>query len=347
MSAENLKEQRSFWVRRYCQKLGETGFLDTPVKSPTEYASYIADLLLDKVKEKSPLTPPIMLSSVAGDFSIQPEPNIENMDDAYGMINFDKTKGEFIITLRGDCMQDEAQHPWQESHLNLMGRFTYTHEIAHRFLFIPKGDGNFINARNETLKKVEDPNPFYHLRELEEMSCNLIARRTLIPSPLVAELARTYLPDEKDLPLPSIGELILEASQKFLAPPSSAILAFREAVHKNYLKVDPDLFMLYLRYTMRKKYEMGVIRVKILVGPFTGNNTGLKEPFLYMSYPDKLGSRFYRGTAVRIFCHDWDKCQGEIDTPIIIDKDGKKLVLQMEGFWQSIADDETLRTALI
>lgn len=127
---------------------------------------------------------PIRLSSVAARFKIRPKPQlIAGSHD--GEIEFDEHQAEFVIRL---CT------PRQDATISELGkhprfRFTYAHEVAHRFFFVP-WNGSWKRALDIITADLHDASQLKEkitLRRLEEGLCNNIARRVLVPDELIAK----------------------------------------------------------------------------------------------------------------------------------------------------------------
>jgi hypothetical protein len=126
--------------------------------------------------------PPVRLSTVAENFGIRPKPQVitGNHD---GEITFDEESREFVIRL---C------YPHLDISLGQLGksprfRFTYAHELAHRFFFVQWKD-SWKRALDITTKDLASADQFKEqlgLRLLEEGLCNNIARRILIPDEMM------------------------------------------------------------------------------------------------------------------------------------------------------------------
>jgi len=126
---------------------------------------------------------PIKLSRVASKFLIEPRPQIVE-GDRDGEIEFDHTSETFRIKLFSDG----------RSSLRELGRmpryrFTYAHEVAHRFFFVNKGNEwlrviDLVSDREDPVERIRSRR---YLNWLEERTCNRIAARVLIPQQLIEE----------------------------------------------------------------------------------------------------------------------------------------------------------------
>ena len=142
----------------------------------------VADLLTAIRARNAQLPPPIRLKKTAKDFLIDPRPEIVQ---GYhnGELRFDSRSGLFRITL---CCHDPSIS-LRELGGDLRYRFTYAHEIAHRFFFIQKDNGwlRAIDLAADAAGPVERIRRRVYLTRLEEGACNRIAARVLIPDEFI------------------------------------------------------------------------------------------------------------------------------------------------------------------
>jgi hypothetical protein len=125
---------------------------------------------------------PIRLSRVAPQFSVRPTPEyISGSHD--GEIRYDQETRLFIIRL---CC-DRGQLPLDDVRQLPRLRFTYAHEMAHRFFFVQKAQGwiRALEAVTVALKPSLRLQELVTLSRIEEGLCNNIARRLLIPDKLL------------------------------------------------------------------------------------------------------------------------------------------------------------------
>jgi hypothetical protein len=124
---------------------------------------------------------PVRLSIVAEHFLIRPNPEIISGSHD-GEMEFDASTGKFIIKL---CSSEKKQ--LSELRDLPRHRFTYAHEMAHRFFYIQKG-GQWVRAIDSVtarLSTVEAMRERITLSRSEEGCCNSIARRLLMPEHLL------------------------------------------------------------------------------------------------------------------------------------------------------------------
>lgn len=135
--------------------------------------------VLNELRKSSPQSAlPVRLSTVADRFLIKPKPEmIEGNHD--GEIDFHSGSGMFVIKL---CQTADTSSAKRRSGLARL-RFTYAHEMAHRFFFIPNS-GAWIRAVDAVLAGLPAPLAMKEritIGRIEEGVCNNIARRLLMP----------------------------------------------------------------------------------------------------------------------------------------------------------------------
>jgi hypothetical protein len=138
----------------------------------------IVDTLLRAVRQQhSGKMLPVRLSLVANEFSISPMPHLtQGAHD--GQLEYHERSGQFVITL---CTPFPGR-PLREQPNRARMRFTYAHEVAHRFFFVNER-GKWARARDlatSNLPLAEEMRQKITLSRIEEGLCNSIARRVLI-----------------------------------------------------------------------------------------------------------------------------------------------------------------------
>ena len=93
-----------------------------------------------------------------------------------GSISFDEERRKFRIYL-------SSQGVAEQMGFRKTLRFVYAHEFAHRFLFVPYGDG-WVRALSQVAEGVQTGQRLSVVRKLsriEENICNDVAGRVLVP----------------------------------------------------------------------------------------------------------------------------------------------------------------------
>jgi hypothetical protein len=170
------------------------------VRTRAAYETDVVQRVLSGVDRRSGRTLPIRLSMVAQDFLIDPLPEIEpSVRD--GCLEFDKTKGKFVIKLgRNSRKRELGPRDMLYEGLNPLllrrERFTYAHEFAHRFFFVEEG-GTWRRAADIAVAGLTGADHFdasARLYRSEERSCNNIARRLLVPDDGLRNLTNALCP---------------------------------------------------------------------------------------------------------------------------------------------------------
>jgi hypothetical protein len=139
----------------------------------------IVDTILGAVRQRHSGTRlPVRLSAVANDFCISPVPHLTHGSHD-GQLEYEEHSRQFVITL---CTP-YPDRPLREQPNRTRMRFTYAHEVAHRFFFVNER-GKWSRARDlatSNLPLAEEMKQKITLSRIEEGLCNSIARRVLIP----------------------------------------------------------------------------------------------------------------------------------------------------------------------
>jgi hypothetical protein len=126
---------------------------------------------------------PIRLSSIVEEFLIRPQPRMV-FGRGDGHIEFDKLAGRFIITLHSARRQQQLDGAADEER---RARFTYAHEVGHRFCYAQVDDQWFraLDLATSALPRGERLRTRVTIAQREEGFCNSVARRLLIPDEAV------------------------------------------------------------------------------------------------------------------------------------------------------------------
>lgn len=336
--------------RLYRELLGQTGFLPPSIKDTGKYAHDIVGLIHYKLQTNGVMHPPVLLSTIAEDFSINPAFRLKPLGSNMGTMKFDQDQGCFVITINQSLTRDPQQISLAtETDLNPGGRFTYAHEIAHRFFYIPSPEKGYERCISLAVSDPQEPKSkgvIIDLKDQEERLCNYIARRVLLPEFLVAKWAKEHGYDV-NTPFPEIGNLVSKLSQDFLVPYPSAIFAFRDAVRRGNIPQDPNLFAVYLTALMRGT-RVRAIRFESSFGPFLGNQLEIKPPFLQHIWEQDIYSNGllgpnFRNFAREVFIKEGGETQPITDLSIVI----RNRVACLSGWVQPVFTDPEYRSVLI
>jgi hypothetical protein len=152
------------------------GLLGSP--DPLSFEDAVVKRIFDALNEESSRRVlPVRLSTVADRFLIRPEPEMISGNHD-GQIDFDSRSGQFVIKL---CRTSVSPSVNKGGLARL--RFTYAHEMAHRFFFIRHSNSwvRALDAAVAGLSASATMKERITLSRIEEGMCNNIARRLLIP----------------------------------------------------------------------------------------------------------------------------------------------------------------------
>jgi hypothetical protein len=153
------------------------GLLGSP--DPSSFEDDVVKRIFDALNEgSSRRILPIRLSTVADRFLIRPKPEMISGNHD-GQIDFDSQSGQFVIKL---CRTGDSPSVNKGGGLARL-RFTYAHEMAHRFFFIQHSNSwiRALDAAVAGLTVSATMKERITLNRIEEGMCNNIARRLLIP----------------------------------------------------------------------------------------------------------------------------------------------------------------------
>ena len=150
----------------------------------------VTNRLANAIREKRGDSLPVRLSGTLEDFLIDSQPR---WNDAipHGRLEFDESTKRFVVYL-GAQWRTGATTGLEEEGCGRL-RFTYAHEVAHRFFFVER-NGCWKRALDIVADSVSPSEAFRARRvlsDLEESLCNSIAARVLIPGDKLAELCAT------------------------------------------------------------------------------------------------------------------------------------------------------------
>lgn len=129
---------------------------------------------------------PVTLSAFIDKFQICPRPLVvQGQQD--GEIAFDYSAGQFLIRLYSVSPRMPLKTLAQ---LHPRMRFTYAHEVAHRFCYVLR-DGEWKRAQEVATADLDHATQLKHritLSGREEGFCNSVARRILIPAEFIQSI---------------------------------------------------------------------------------------------------------------------------------------------------------------
>lgn len=238
------------WKRAYCAVLG--------TKTLPALAERTVEKITRKLREKGSPIPPVLLALIASDFLVKPEPEIDaTLGTALGRLELEGDSGLFKVMLHPNLAPSRAL-PGQyldgetsiEERLTRRGRFTYAHEFAHRFFFVPaRQPGDWQRAVDKVTEAVgpEDTvSARRYIQDQEEVLCNTIARRILLPASELAEFVERETQRRQVDLVSCLGPLVNTLTEVFHVPAQSALLALGEAIRAGDVNCSPAVFAVYV-----------------------------------------------------------------------------------------------------
>lgn len=222
-------------LRQYLDLLG--------VASREEQVARVTSQILIELEKKGRLTAPIKLSKIAGEFLISPMP-IFDPAVKEGRLEYSSRARRFQIKLRpieGSHASTKATSDRlaaSETTLNRM-RFTYAHELAHRFFYIRENGGwkRALQAIPDGRTGSSTIRTLLNLRGQEERMCNEIARNILVPAKLLKEAFHQYAIDSEGKLKDDFATLIGLLADHFEVSRTSMLVRILRAAQQHELEV--------------------------------------------------------------------------------------------------------------
>jgi len=204
--------------------------------------------------------PPVKLSKVVNNFDIEPIPRFDpSIPD--GRLHFDSTQNRFLITLgrelRRSCgyntadLFDPEAGVTQDRLLTRRLRFTYAHEVAHRFCYFEE-NGHWSRAlRAATANRGPALTDRRRLELNEEQLCNRVAGRLLVPRDLLVEYIHQRLSSNSDLSVLDFQKEIRSAANLFEVSEDCLLVQLQRAAERDQLTLPSNLCAFSLRLSDR------------------------------------------------------------------------------------------------
>lgn len=216
---------------------------------------------------------PIKLSKVAHQFSIEPKPEfIPGTHD--GEIHFDPDRKRFVIKLCTKGAVADRRRLVRE-------RFTYAHEMAHRFFFVQREQDEWsraIDLLTSELPEIESMKARRRLNAVEETLCNRIAQRVLMPDPILRNLCS--LPawwHQKD----GFYGKLRETAQRFHVSRECLLVGISSAIRRQVLHPPDGMFLMVIGRNRGPLTNRGKEALRISIGIFPRALSGCRiaDPF--------------------------------------------------------------------
>ncbi|HEY6803738.1 MAG TPA: ImmA/IrrE family metallo-endopeptidase [Pyrinomonadaceae bacterium] len=216
---------------------------------------------------------PLKLSKIANQFLIEPRPlKISGSHD--GELEYNQGKNRFFIKL---CSPTSAT---DQPLLNRQ-RFTYAHEMAHRFFFVEQ-ENVWVRAIDlataTTLSPAERIRERRHLNHIEESLCNRIAHSVLIPDSILLERCNLdHWFGRKD----ALYRTLSKASNEFGVSRECMVARIGTAIRRKVIEPKDGKCLMVIAKSRGTITQRGreALRVKVCFFPRKLNDQALAVPF--------------------------------------------------------------------
>ncbi|MEA2558946.1 MAG: IrrE N-terminal-like domain [Acidobacteriota bacterium] len=196
---------------------------------------------------------PVRLNKIAPHFQVRALPrSISSHGEA--SINFDQQAGEFVISLGSRCNVDSRkQIPlWQGDFERRRLRFTYAHELAHRFCFVGENSSwlRAIHLIARGLQGTERSRVVRILGPLEEAICNTVASRLLVPDLYLQEFIGRW--GGKVDPCGDFFSLVTVGAHDFEVSRECFLGAIKDASERGVIELGRNFFSVVVHESDRK-----------------------------------------------------------------------------------------------
>lgn len=261
--------------------------------------------ILNRLASKAVSSPPVPLSSVAVDFLVEPDPLITGIRGD-GRIEYDEHRGRFLIKLpEGSLREPDANErrlfaTYPDLRLTPRARFTYAHELAHRFFFVRSTTG-WRRALELALDRLPSKSRLRAQRVLlsqEESACNRIAARVLTPDDLLIPKIHETLGSFGHVKqvLPDFQRLVEKVARDFAVSKDCIMVAIQRAIKAGLVSFPDDACLFLIQESNKtghsSKSRWG-LRVKISVLPSLLREIPLKPIFTGLNL-ENLGPQITR-----------------------------------------------------
>lgn len=213
-------------------------------KSEDDLTNHITGAIREVIREKRGESLPVTVSAAAEAFGIMPKPIIEEMPRD-GAIQFESSENRFVIRINqsnwtsiNPKLDSQDNETTPEISLLYRSRFTYAHEFAHRFFFLPKACDwqRAVVTATEGLPDDERRVAFRNLYNYEETLCNRIAGDVLVPESHLVRILGDSLGKIETLHL-----ALRKASYEFRVSQECILVRIGRAIHNSIINSPPNL----------------------------------------------------------------------------------------------------------
>jgi hypothetical protein len=316
----------------------------------TDLEESIVSQVLEQIHASSSVhCPPVRLSKVVNSFDIEPIPRFDP-SVAEGRLHFDQAQNRFVITLGmngATCWSHDTGELFngvraacEDPLLTRRLRFTYAHEVAHRFCFF-KEEEQWTRALKAAVLN-ESSVPVTDRRRLElreEHLCNRVAGRLLVPRNILREFFDHRMSGSTDSSFFDFHQEIKRAADLFDVSQDCLLVQLQKAAERGQVDLPPNLCAFSLRFSDRTGPNLRAtraLRIQIALLPSHVGGVRLRRIF------PGLAVR-HLGPSVTSWITDLAKSDiktrsGELKVPLVLQTncDGHSTQdFKFSGWWKS------------
>ena len=291
---------------------------------------------------------PVRLSRIAQLFGIDPKP-VFDTKIPHGQISYDADAENFVIRLglsefeqthkhRPDTLYEEVVSTQDDPIMTRRLRFTYAHELAHRFLFVRQNDVwvRTVEAACRAKRATAVAAEIRRLKTVEEQLCDRIAGRLLVPlDHLKGHLEKRFATGGSI----DFADTIEQLADKFIVTRECMLVQIQRALRKNVLS-SPEEFCAFLIRESRTKGTGSIgykkLRIEVSIMPSRIQDDDVSPWFPGIAV-EELGKEFLE--FVQSIQGSPDRVSGDIHLPLkILKKTASKNEERkafLNGWWRS------------
>jgi hypothetical protein len=338
--ARPTEEKRLTPQRRYLELLDASSIADLEER--------IVDDIQSAVTTKSGEELPVRLSRIAQLFSVDPKPLFDTKIPL-GQISYDPEIGNFVIRLglsefershrnKGDTLYEEVMSAQDDPIMTRRLRFTYAHELAHRFLFVRQNDAwvRAVEAACRAKRATAAAAEIRRLKTVEEQLCDRIAGRLLVPPDrLKAHLEKRFATGGTI----DFADTVEQLADKFAVSRECMLVQIQRALRKGVLSSPGEFCALLIRESRRKgtgSIGYKKLRVEVSIMP-PQIQDGEASPWFPGIAVEELGKEFLE--FVQSVQSNPDRMSGDIRLQVkilkkAVSRDEERKAF-LDGWWRS------------
>jgi hypothetical protein len=313
----------------------------------SELEGRIATQLLQAIGDIGTQDLPVRLSRIAGNFLVDPKPRFDPTVK-HGRLEYNPNLKAFIITLGSrdwgyksspdDLFRTGIQN--RDPILTRRLRFTYAHELAHRFCFV-NDSGKWVRAMELAVsrkRKSAELNDLNRLTSNEEQLCNNVANRVLVPDLLLANCFQPVLLGSPNELLGNFFNKLKTMAELFAVTDDCLAVACQKAIERRVIRMPPKFCALLVGNSSKKTHnKQGAKKLRVLFSLLPDNVNGLSvKPIFPGMAADNLGSSFTKFISGLLAESAARRGWGEIPIQLLINTDltNQKADLQLNSCWE-------------